>query len=348
MIIRRALGRLSLTRPIEDYNKIAIGTVALVVMVAVVGAVALTGALNLGKTIYRAEFAQAASVREDDQVTIAGISVGHVDALTLAGDRVEMRLSIDKGVYLGSDTKAAIKLTTLLGSRYIELTPGRSGSLQGHTIPLSNTSAPYDLQTALADATTTFDQVDADQIANSLTTVSRSLDGLPQALPDALRNLKSLSRIISDRRGQIGTLLSSTDKLAATIRDQKANLGMLVLQGRDLIGEITTRRAAIERLFEGTTALAHTLSRILTDEHALNEMLDSVRDFTRMIAEHDALFRNTLQALPIAMRNIANATGSGTGIDGTFSSGPLMDSWMCAISGRAEQFGLVEYFEDCA
>jgi len=24
-----------------------------------------------------------------------------------------------------------------------------------------------------------------------------------------------------------------------------------------------------------------------------------------------------------------------------------IDSWMCAISGRAKQFGMIEYFKDC-
>lgn len=348
MVIKRTLGRFDPRRPIEDYNKVWLGLVALAIVVVVVGGVALVGAINLGKTVYRAQFSQAASVRTGDQITIAGIPVGNVEALNLAGDHVEVRFVIRKNIHLGSDTKAAIRLTTLLGSRYIDVSPGRTGDLDDHTIPLANTTVPYDLQTALADATTTFDQVDADRIAESMTTVSHSLEGLPAALPQALHNLRSLSVIISERRDQIGTLLASTDKLTATIKDQKANLGILVLQGRDLLSEITARRAAVQRLFNGATVLTDTLSRILADEPALNDMLASVREFSHMIAQHDALFRNTLQVLPIAMRNAANATGSGVAVDGTLSAGPLIDSWMCAISGRAEQFGLVEYFEDCA
>ncbi|MUM19446.1 MCE family protein [Mycobacterium sp. CBMA271] len=347
-MIKRAFAGLKLRGALEDYNRVKLGLVALASIAVVVGAISLVGAVNIGKTIYRAEFLQAASVRKGDQVTIAGIPVGKVESLKLAGDRVDIWLSINNNVLLGSDTRADIRLTTLLGSRYIEVTPGRAGDLTDRTIPLQNTAAPYNLQTALADATTTFDQIDADQIAESMTTASRSLQGLPEALPDALRNLRSLSKVVSDRRDQLGTLLASTDTLTTTILNQKANLGLLVTQGRDLLKEITSRRAAVERLFAGTTAMVATLSRILDDAPALNDMLASVRDFSRMIAEHDALFRNTLQVLPIALRNAANASGSGTAVDGTFTSGPLIDSWMCAISGRAKQFGLVEYFEDCA
>ncbi|SHU20622.1 Mce family protein, Mce5C [Mycobacteroides abscessus subsp. abscessus] len=347
-MFKRALARIKFRGALEDHNRVRLGLIALVVITAVVGSIGLVGAVNIGKIVYRAEFSQAASVRKGDQVTVAGIPVGKVESLKLVGDRVDIALSIDRNIHLGGDTKADIRLTTLLGSRYIEVTPGRSGNLANRTIPLQSTVAPYDLQSALADATTTFDQIDADQIAESMTTASRSLHGLPEALPAALRNLRALSQVVSDRRDQIGTLLASADKLTTTIKDQKANLGLLVRQGRDLLNEIVTRRAAVERLFDGTTDMVAALSRILKDAPALNDMLASVRDFSRMIAEHDALFRNTLQVLPIALRNAANASGSGTAIDGTFTSGPLIDSWMCAISGRAEQFGLVEYFEDCA
>jgi phospholipid/cholesterol/gamma-HCH transport system substrate-binding protein len=334
-------------RPVDSYNKIWLGATALGVIAAIIAAVLLIGALDLGKTQYRAEFAQAAQLRAGDPVKVAGISVGTVDGLDLDGDRVIVKFKVRNNVHLGSDTHAAIKLTTLLGSRYLELTPAGDDDLDPRTIALANTQVPYNLQEALADATTTFEQIDADRITESLTTLTQSLNGVPEALPQALRNLRSLSTIIADRRDQLRTLLTNTDTLTALIRNQKANLGALILQGRDLLGELVSRHDSLIRLFASTTALVDTLHRILGDQPGLNALLTSLQDLSRMIASHDALLRNTLQVLPIPMRNIANATGSGTALDAATLNGPLIDSWMCAISGRAEQFNLVEYFKDC-
>ncbi|MGH3678635.1 MAG: MCE family protein [Mycobacterium sp.] len=336
-----------LKRPIETYNKIWLGTISLAVIATVVAATLIVGHLSLGQTRYQAEFAQAASIRPGDQVTIAGISVGTVDGLKLAGDRVIVAFKARKDVALGSDTHAAIKLTTILGSRYVELTPAGASVLNHHTIPLANTSVPYDLQKTLADATTTFEQIDADRIAESMSVLSHSLDGVPEALPQALDNLKSLSAVISGRRDQIGTLLSSADTVTAMIRDQQANLGSLVLQGRDLLGEVVSRRAKLQQVLASTTVLVDTISKILNDQPAINEMLTSVQDFARMIGAHDALLRNILQALPLPIRNIANATGTGNSVDLNVPAGFMADSWMCAISGRAKQFNLTEYFKDC-
>jgi ABC-type transporter Mla subunit MlaD len=114
-----------------------------------------------------------------------------------------------------------------------------------------------------------------------------------------------------------------------------------------LIGELVARRAAVRRLFASTTALVDVIKSIVSDEPALNETLAALRDFLRMVGEHDALLRNVLQALPVPMRNFANATGSGTAIDMNMPAGTMFDSWMCAISGRATQFNLPEYFKDC-
>ena len=66
-----------------------------------------------------------------------------------------------------------------------------------------------------------------------------------------------------------------------------------------------------------------------------------------MLADHDALVRSTLQIAPVTARNIANVTGSGNAADLTLPAGLMVDSWVCAISGRARQFNLVEYFKDC-
>jgi len=337
-----------LKRPIEEYNKIWLATISVALTAVVVAVILGIGRLSLGQTGYQGEFLQAAQIRSGDQVTVAGIPVGTVKGVELGGDRVIVKFQVRNDVHLGRDTRAAIKLTTVLGSRYLELTPAGTGDLDYRRIGLANTAVPYDLQKTLTDATTTFEQVDANQIAESMTTFVHGLAGVPEALPQALDNVRSLAAVISGRRDQISSLLSSVDTITSMIRDQKANLGSLVLQGRDLLAEIVSRRAAVQQLFASATALVNTIKSTLDDSPAINEMLAKVRDFSRMIAEKDALLRNTLQVTPIFVRNFANLSGSANSIDVTLPAGILIDSWMCAISARAKQFNLPEYFKDCA
>lgn len=334
-------------RAIEGYNPIWVGTITVAIMAVVVTALVGIGKLALGHSGYRAEFAQAAQLRPGDQVTVAGIEVGTVKDVALTGDHVTVKFTVGNGVQVGDASRAAIKLTTLLGRRYLELSPAGDGELRSRTIALANTSVPYNLQATLADATTTFEQVDADRIAASMAEMSNGLAGVPEALPEALQNVQSLAAVIATRRDQIGSLLQNVDTITGLIRDQKADLGALVIQGRDLLQTINARQASLHRLLDGTTALVDTVKTILGDEPAINELLANMQQFAQMAASHDALVRNTLQVMPVAFRNLANASGSGTALDINLPAGVLIDSWMCALSGRGKQFGLAQYFTDC-
>lgn len=334
-------------RVLEDYNKFWLGVIGMTVIIVMIAVVVLVSVLDLGKKQYTAEFAQAAAIKSGNAVTIAGINVGEVQDVELAGDHVVVTFKADKNVRLGTDTRAAIKLTTILGSRYLEISPAGAGQISGNRINLSHTEVPYDLQKTLEGATSTLAPLDADRIAESVRVMSGSLQGLPDALPEALTNLNSLAGVIQSRRSQLDTLITNADTIAELLHRQKADLGALVLQGNQILGEITTRRAAMQRLFDGVTLLADRAHTILANEPQLDALIDNLHQFAKMLADHDALVRSILQVAPVTARNIANLTGSGNGADITLPAGVMIDAWMCAISGRARQFNIVEYFKDC-
>jgi hypothetical protein len=101
-------------------------------------------------------------------------------------------------------------------------------------------------------------------------------------------------------------------------------------------------------MMAGLTNLVETLSGIAIDDRPeLEALLQDIRELTDMLAQHDDLLRSILQSGPVALRGIANATGSGNAASLFAPGGLLIDSWMCAISGRAEQFGMIQYYQDC-
>lgn len=337
-----------LSQPIESHGKLRLGVITVLVIGVVLGGAIGLGRLGVGRTTYAAEFAQAAGLSAGDQVTVAGVRVGAVRGLRLDGDRVVVTMDIDKGLHLGSATRAAVKLTTLLGARYIDLRPGGSESLSSRRIPLSNTEVPYDLQDALQDATTTFEAVDAEKVAQSMTTLSQQLKGSPEILPQALDNISHLSSVIASRRDEIGALLRSTQRIAALLGDQQHSLGLLMTQGREVLGDLAARKELVIRLIDATTKLVNQLQPVLIGSRPqIDELLANLNGLLSAVGNNDALLRNTLQMMPIPLRNFTNATGNANEFDFTSTGGTMIDSWMCAISGRARQFNLPEYFEDC-
>ncbi|MCV7173910.1 MCE family protein [Mycobacterium manitobense] len=335
-------------RALEDYSKPWLGAIAIAVIAVLVGAMLLVKLSGAGYRTYTAQFLQAAALQPGNPITIAGIQVGEVTDMELVGDRVEARLRVRDNVVLGEDTKAIIKITTILGSRYLALQPAGPGELPDRTIDLRHTEVPYDLQEALADVTTTYEQVDSDQFAESLSVLGAELHTLPPVVPQAVQNIHTLSSIVAERRDQLGSLLKTTQTVSSTLERQHANIANMVRQGQELIGEFVLRRASFHAMMQALTNLVETLSGIVIDDRPeLENLLRNVRALSDMLGQHDDLLRSTLQAGPVALRGLANATGTGNAVDLNAANGLVVDSWMCAISGRAKQFGMIEYFKDC-
>ncbi len=335
-------------RPLEEYGKLRIGVAAMVVLAVVVGITVFVNSLHVGDDTYTANFAQAAGVSAGDAVTLAGIQVGTVTGTRLDGDHVVLTMKLQPNLPLGKDTKAAIKLTTLLGSRYVELRPAGQGHLHDNVIPLSDTEVPYDLQTALANATTTFGGIDADRIAASMQDLSTQLQGTPKLVPEVLRNVQDLATVIADRRNQLGSLLASTQQVTDVLVQQKAELARLIEQGRDVLSQIISRQAAVVNLLNAATTLIQQLEPIAVGDRAeIQQLLTNLRQMTGMLAGHDDLLRNLFQILPVPWRLFANATGTGQELVGNGPDGAFIDSFMCALSGYAQKVNRAPYLKDC-
>ncbi|MGH3724168.1 MAG: MlaD family protein [Mycobacterium sp.] len=335
-------------RPLDSYNKTWLGVIAVGVVAALIGTLLLVKQLGIGYRQFTAEFLQAAALRPGNIVTVAGVQVGSVTGIRLVGDRVEARFRVRDNIPVGHESRAAIKITTLFGSRYVDLRPAGAGIPADRRIDLQHTDVPYDLQAALADSTRTFEQVDADRIASSLDVLGAQLDGLPAVVPQAMENVRALSSVIAQRREQLGTLLTSTENVTSMLRRQQSDIGTFIHQGQELVGEFVARSVAFHAMMRSLQSIVNSLHSIVVQDHrALDDVIHTMDELSGKLAEQDALLRNLLQIAPVPIREIANATGFGNSIESNPPGGALIDSWMCAISGRAKQFGMIQYVKDC-
>ena len=240
----------------------------------------------------------------------------------------------------------AIKVTTILGSRYLAFEPQGPGSLPDATFDLEQTEVPYDLQEALTDVTTTYEQVDTDKFAKTLGILGEQVAGA--CLRWCRRRWRTPTpcrAILADRREQLGALLKTTEMVSNTLRRQQSNIASLIPQGNDLIGEFVTR-GNLPRHDEALTNLVQTLSDIVIDDRPELKGCSSLRELSDMLAQHDDLLRSTLQSGPVALRGWPTHRHRKRGRLQRRQR-LLVDSWMCAISGRAKQFGMIQYFKDC-
>ncbi len=218
---------------------------------------------------------------------------------------------------LGQDTTAAVKLQTLLGKKYLAVTPAGPGRLAAsREIPLSRTTPSYDVVDAFSDLTTTTEQIDSGQLAASLETLATTFKDSPADVKASLDGLSRLSRTIASRDDELRQLLSRASAVSGTVASRNAQVASLVQNGNLLLQELNDRRAAIHTLFLNTSQLAEQLTGLVQDNRAqLQPALTQLHHvLTTLQGEQDSLSKGIRLLAPFT-RVFANALGNGPWFD---------------------------------
>ena len=282
----------------------------------------------IGTTIsYSADFPEAAGLRPDDQVSVAGVVVGRVIAVELAGSRVRVRFIVRK-TWLGDRTAATIRISTIMGGKYLALVPSGDRPLDP-TRPVPGVS-PYDVTAALGGLSSTLGQVDTAALGRSFAVLAQTFANTPPAVRSALNGLGALSDTITSRDRQLSELLGNTASLSATLANRDDQITALVADGNVLLAMLTQREQAISALLTGTNQLAAQISGLVTDDNAqLGPVLAELDTFTSMLAAHQNDLARSIDLLAPFSRVMTNVVGTGRWVDGyvcgllPLSAGPV-------------------------
>jgi len=299
-------------------NPIPIAVIGLAVLI--IGLIAALNADDLpvvgAGTTYTADFSEAAGLKSDDEVRVAGVKVGKVTDIALAGAKVRVSFKV-KNTWLGDRTTADIKIKTLLGQKYLALDPlGDKNLDSGTTIPLERTTAPYDVVEAFQGLTGTIDQIDTTQLAKSFDTLSETFSNTPAELRGALTGLSQLSETISKRDSQLSDLLSNTKQITQTLADRDAQVTALLADGNKVLTEISNRKQAITALLDGAKALSAQLRGLVQDnDKQLDPVLAQLDQLTSMLQRNqDSLGEGIVKFAPF-VRLFTNTVGNGRWFD---------------------------------
>ncbi len=324
-------------KPLSERNPIIVAIVGLVLL-ALVALVTFNSA-NLpiigGGTGYTAYFAEAAGLQAGNEVRIAGVIVGQVTGVSLAGDKVAVSFKV-KNAWVGNQTTAAIKIKTLLGDKFLALdSTGTQPQNPGQPIPLSRTTSPYDVTQAFQGFGQEVSQINTVQLAKSLETLAAAFSTTPPYVRSALSGLASVSRAVASRDAQVTRLLASAKNVTGTLASESATFAKLLGDGNLFLAELQQRQAAIHSLLTGTQALATQLSGLVNDNQAqLTPTLRALDQVTSLLEQNQA---NLTKALALAgpyYRLLGNALGNGRWFD-AYLCGVLPKSYLPPGTGPA-------------
>ena len=288
-----------------------------------------------GGTTYTAQFSEAAGLVSGDEVRVAGVRAGKVTSVSLDGDKVAVALRVD-GTWVGDQTTAAIRIKTVLGSKYVSLDPQGSRTADpSKPIPIERTVAPYDVIQAFSGLATTVGSIDTTQLATSMRTLSDAFSATPADVRTSLDGLTRLSQTISSRDQQLSKLLSNTDQVTQVLGDRNTEFERLLQDGNLLLGELNNRRAAISQLLTNTMALSTQLRGLVADNQAqLGPTLTQLQGVVDILKTNQSQLDSGLAMLAPFYRLFANTLGNGRWFD-TNITNLLPPGLPNVLSGRA-------------
>ncbi|MGP4022245.1 MCE family protein [Actinomadura sp. 3N407] len=317
-------------KPLRERNPIPVSIIGLVVLL-VLGLLAFRAddlPVIGGGTTYDAYFSEAAGLKPDQEVRVAGVKVGKVTGVELEGDKVKVTFRV-KDTWVGDSSRAAIMIKTLLGSKYLQLDPlGAREQDPDRPIPLERTIAPYDVTTAFQDLGRTFEQLDTAALAASLETISTTFEDTPASVRVALKGLSSLSNTIASRDAELAQLLTGTKQLSGTIAAQNDQFKTLFEDGNLLLAELRRRRQAIHAMLVGTRRLSAELVGLVGDNRrTLGPTLASLGKVTDLLERNQKNLDRTLETAAPYLRLVGNTTGNGRWVDG-YLCGTVPDEYL--------------------
>jgi phospholipid/cholesterol/gamma-HCH transport system substrate-binding protein len=300
-------------KPLADRNRITVGVVGILIVVALVVAVFSYDKIPFinGKSSCTAYFTEAGGIKSGSDVRVSGLSVGRVSSVKLDGTKVKVSFTVDDDVALGDRTEASIKTETVLGTKMLEITPRGDGKLSG-AIPVERTRSPYDLPTALGDLTSTISALDTTKLSSALTTLADTFKDTPPDLKVALEGVAQFSSTLDDRDAKLRNLLGNANKVTAVLAKRSDQIASLVVNANALLAELLTQRNSVDALMINLGAAARQISAVVNDNRTqLKPALDKLNGVLSILDNRKQELQRTLYLLPKYAMSFGEVLGSG-------------------------------------
>ncbi|WIM86977.1 MCE family protein [Candidatus Mycobacterium wuenschmannii] len=272
-------------RTLEPANRKRIGLMGLIVTVltVAVGQTLTSIPQIFAQPSYFGQFTDSGQLNKGDKVRIAGVDVGQVEAIEINGDHVVMKFSTGSDT-IGTESRLAIKTDTILGKKVLEIEPRGTTTLRpGGTLPLGQSTTPYQIYDAFFDVTKAAAGWNIDTVKQSLNVLSETIDQTAPHLSAALDGVAKFSDTVGKRDEQITHLLAQANQIAQILGDRSQQVDRLFVNSNNLLAAFNQRSAAVSALLSNVSAFSAQVQNLINDNPNLNHVLEQLRTVSDLL-----------------------------------------------------------------
>lgn len=262
---------------------VLVAAVLLAVMSIKVGALAQVGD-QLRVTVVLSD---AAGLTEGAAVRVAGVQVGQVNGMGVDHDKARLDVTLSQDAGLRTDAKLQVRARSILGEKYLELTP------QSKDAPLIADGAELSVPTP---------QTEIDELVNSLGPLVSAMDAeamhlamerLGQALeddPDQIaRMLQNVDTILNNgaaASGDLDGMMSDTRETLGTLNQMVKDARPMLAKTDTVMGRIDSATEGLPKISEDVEVMVSDARAMVKDSHALLKRLEGSMDDMETVLEN--------------------------------------------------------------
>jgi phospholipid/cholesterol/gamma-HCH transport system substrate-binding protein len=290
---------------------------------AIVGVGLIVGALALafyfptlpfvqGHT-YKAVFTDAGGLKPKDKVRVAGVDAGEVTDMELVGNTVEVTFTAKK-IRMAENSTAAIKTGTLLGKRFLGITPGTGPEMKDDLIPVSRTSTPYNVSRSLEDVGTQIQGFDKEKIEEALNSFSGAFNDTPANFRETFKNVKALSISLNSRDQALRELLAHANGVSGVLSDRTETFRRILLDGNTLLVQLERRQEVVNNLFKDFNYVAEQARQFVREnDEQLGPVLDDLNDVMHILEHNNANLALSINRIGGFITGLSEGVANGPG-----------------------------------
>ncbi len=262
-----------------------------------------------------AHFPRTISIYEGSEVKVLGVAIGNVDKVTPSGTDVVVEMHYDDNIDIPADAKAVIVAPSIVGDRYVQLTPVyESGPklADGATLQTDDTSVPLELDqiyASLDDLNVALGPNGANRngaLTDLLETTAQNFGGQGAQFHQTIQDFSNLSQTLDDNKeelfgsareleGFISTLATNDQ----TVRQFNQSLSSV----SDLLsGEKEELAAALHNLSIG---LGEVATFVRENRDILGKNIQHINRVAKVLVKQRTALDETLKDAPVALNNLA-------------------------------------------
>jgi len=266
-------------------NEAKIGIAVFLATIILIGGIIFLKGMDFRSKDYRITlfYSNVNGLTEGSPITIAGLNIGKVQDMRLAGNVIAVGIALDNKVNISKDSKAFIKSASIMGGKQIALVPGVSpeilkdgdtltGAYEADLTELTSTLSPISSNVLgiLERVNTTFDDPTRRNIQSILLELNRAAKDLQQVIQQqgghldyAVGNFSAFSEDMSRFAKRIDTIAVSQK---GNIDESVKSIRVTAKTMEDASVKFKEASTSIDNVFKTLERGDGTLGRLMHDE----------------------------------------------------------------------------------